>query len=176
MLTEDATLVVIDVQERLVPAIHNAASMVMNVKKCIMSSGILGLPIVYTEQYPQGLGSTVNPLADELAGAPCFEKTTFSCCGSPGFTESIRSKHVLLTGIETHVCVYQTARELLDNGFKVTIAEDAVSSRNEIDHQRALSNLEKRGVYISTFECLFMNLLKDSRHPSFKEISAVLKL
>ena len=176
MLTEDTTLVVIDVQERLVPAIHNAGNMVTNVKKCILGSGILGLPVVYTEQYPQGLGSTVNSLEEELAGAQCFEKTSFSCCSSSGFLDSIRSKHVLLCGIETHVCVYQTANELMDNGFKVTIAEDAVSSRNSLDHNRAISNLEKRGVFISTFECLYMGLLRDSKHPSFKEISAVLKL
>ncbi len=176
MISEDATLIVVDVQEKLVPSINDSASMILNTKKSILSAKILGMPIMFTEQYPKGLGHTITEIRDELEGVPGFEKTTFSCCGSPDFMKYLKGKHVLLTGIEAHICVYQTACELLEHGFEVTVIEDAVSSRKKTDHQRALRNLEKKGVFISTFECLFMNLVKDAKHPSFKEISTVLKL
>ena len=176
MISEETTLVVIDIQEKLLPAIRKSASMLLNVKKSILAAKALKLPVICTEQYPKGLGHTVDELSVALKGVPVFEKTSFSCCGSEAFMNSLQSKKVLLVGIEAHVCVYQTACDLLAKGFEVVIAEDAVSSRQKLDCQRALLNLEKKGVFISTFESLFMNLLKDSKHPSFKEVSAILKM
>jgi nicotinamidase-related amidase len=176
MISEDTTLVVVDIQEKLVSSIHKADEMILNAKKCILAAKVMGMPIVYTEQYPKGLGHTVSNLQEHLTDVPVFEKTSFSCCGDREFLNILKNKTVLLVGIEAHVCIYQTACDLMDNGYEVLIAEDAVSSRKEIDYRRAMSNLEKKGVFISTFECLFMKLLRDSKHPSFKDVSAVLKL
>lgn len=178
-IDSSTALLVIDVQEKLLPAIYEKETMLLNAQKCIKAAKILDLPLLYTEQYPKGLGITVAELRADLDDAPVFEKTDFSCLGSEGlkkFLKSRKVKKVLLAGIEAHVCVFQTAKDLLHEGYEVLVAADAVSSRKELDRKWALKNLREMGASVSTFECFFMEYLKGSRHPLFKEISAVLKL
>lgn len=178
-IDNNTVLLVIDVQERLLPAINEKEALLLNALKCIKAARILDLPLVYTEQYPKGLGLTVTELREDLDDAPVFEKTDFSCLGSEGlktFLKNNKIKKVMLAGIEAHVCVFQTARDLIDAGYEVLIVADAVSSRNDFDKKWALKNLREMGAAVSTFECFFMEYLKGSRHPKFKEISAVLKL
>ena len=178
-LTKNTALLVIDVQEKLTPAIYEKDRMLLNTLKCIKGARLLDLPVVCTEQYPKGLGNTVAGIREALGEVPVYEKTAFSSCGSEGllkFFKKQKVKRVLLCGIEAHVCVFQTAVELMKKDFEVIIAADAVSSRKAVDAEQALKNLEKMGATISTFECLFMAFIKDAKHPSFKEMSAVLKL
>ena len=178
-IDENTALLVIDIQEKLVPAIQGKEEMLKNALKCIKAARLIGLPLVYTEQYPKGLGITVAELRLDLDDAPVFEKTDFSCMGSEGlqkFLKSNKVKKVLLAGIETHVCVFQTARDLIAEGYEVLVAADAVASRNDFDKKWALKNLREMGAAVSTFECFFMEYLKGSRHPKFKEMSAILKL
>ena len=178
-IDEKTALLVIDVQEKLIPAIHEKDDLLLNVLKCIKAANILEMPVVYTEQYPKGLGITVAEIREDLDDAPVYEKTDFSCCGSKGllkFFKQSKIEKVLLVGIEAHVCVYQTAKDLLAKDLEVLLAADAVSSRKALDRDWALENMKEMGVSISTFECLFMEYLKGSKHPKFKEISGVLKL
>ena len=178
-IDDHTALLLIDVQEKLVPAIHEKESMLLNSLKCIKAANLIGLKLFYTEQYPRGLGITVAELRGDLDDAPVFEKTDFSCCASLGLMKLLKKhkiKKVPLCGIEAHLCVYQTAKDLIEKGFEVLIPADAVSSRNALDKEWALKNLQAHGVFVSTFECLFMEYMKGSKHPMFKEMSAILKL
>ncbi|MCM8542716.1 MAG: isochorismatase family protein [Lentisphaeraceae bacterium] len=178
-IDENTALLVIDVQERLVPAIYEKETMLLNTLKCIKASALIGIPLFYTEQYPKGLGITVAELRKDLDDAAVFEKTDFSCCASQGLMKQLKKnkvKKVLLCGIEAHVCVFQTAKDLLEKDFEVIVVADAVSSRQSVDKEWALKNLSQMGATVSTFECLFMEYLKGSKHSMFKEMSAILKL
>src|SRR5262245_9582574 len=134
----DTSLLVIDMQEKLVPKIHGADAVVRNVSFLIDGARLLGLPVQATEQYPKGLGPTVAALRDRLPERP--DKVGFSCCAVPSVVESLQEAarpKVLLAGIETHVCVQQTALDLLNRGFRVYVAADAVGSRYPLDHELA---------------------------------------
>lgn len=178
-IDDKTALLVIDIQERLVPAINEKETMLVNSLKCIKAANLLDIPLAYTEQYPKGLGITVAELREDLDDSPVYEKTDFSCCASEGlmeFFEKNNIEKVLLAGIEAHVCVFQTARDLLAKDYEVIVVADAVSSRKEVDKDWALKNLQGIGASVSTFECLFMEYLKGSKHPMFKEMSSILKL
>ena len=178
-IDEHTALLVIDIQEKLVPAIHEKESMQLNALKCIKAASLIEMPLVYTEQYPKGLGGTVAELMADLDDVPVFEKTDFSCCASDGlmkYFEKLKIRKVLLVGIEAHVCVFQTARDLIEKGFEVIVVADAVSSRKPVDRDWAFKNLVEVGASISTFECLFMEYLKGSKHPMFRDMSSILKL
>lgn len=178
-IDQDTALLIIDIQDKLVPAIHEKELMQLNALKCIKAASLIEMPTAYTEQYPKGLGQTVAELRADLDGVPVFEKTDFSCCGSDElmqYFEKLKIKKVLLVGIEAHVCVFQTARDLIGKGFEVIVAADAVSSRKSADRDWAFKNLADMGVSISTFECLFMEYLKGSKHPMFRDMSSILKL
>lgn len=178
-IDKHTALLVIDVQERLVPAIFEKDRMLLNTLKSIKAAKALGIPVVYTEQYPKGLGITMAELREDLGDSPVYEKTAFSCCGSSGFLKYLKAnkiKKLILTGIETHVCVFQTAVDLIEKDFDVIVLADAVSSRSEMDRKFALKNLRAMGASVTTFECLFMVYIKDAKHPSFKEISNILKM
>jgi nicotinamidase-related amidase len=173
-----AMFVLVDVQEKLLPAVSGSQQLLKKSIKSLKAASLIDMQIVYTEQYPKGLGETVGPLKEYLRSALKFEKTSFSCFGAEGFEDYLRKenvKEIIVIGIEAHVCIYQTCKDARDKGFKVTLLEDVVSSRGEGDCKRALINLEKMGVFITTFECFFMEQLKGSKHPAFREFSALLK-
>ena len=169
----------IDVQERFIPTIHRVEEMCFTIKKSIAASKLFEMPLLYSEQYPKGLGSTVSLLLQDLNEARRFEKSSFSCFGESAFCEYLGKKKInslLLCGIEAHVCVYQTALDALERGMEVFVVEDAVSSRNPLDLSSALTNLRREGAVVSTFECLFMQFLGSCKDPLFKEMSAILKM
>ncbi len=178
-ISENSTaLLVVDLQERLVPVIADKDHLLFCSLRAIKAAKILELPILCTEQYPKGLGRTINELAVELKEAHFYEKTSFSCCGNLEFMEKLNLlsvKHLIVIGIETHVCIMQTAFDLLAKGFSVTVLADVTSSRNEDDSYWALRNMQAKGINVSTFETEIFGLLKDSKHPKFKEISALLR-
>lgn len=136
---------------------------------------LLEIPSLLSEQYPQGLGNSVEPLQAIL---PRFEKTAFSCLGDEALKKTILAypqTHWVLLGIESHVCVRQTAIDLLQEKKEVIIPVDAISSRHALDHETAISDLRSLGAKITTTETLLFELLKDAKHPQFKAISRLIK-
>src|SRR5262245_32307356 len=145
LMAGDSGLLVIDVQEKLVPRILGAAALIKNVAFLIDAARLLDVPVTATEQYPKGLGPTVPELAGRLSQRP--DKVAFSCCAVPGLVESMQKSarpKAVLAGIETHVCVMQTALDLLARDFRVYIPADAVGSRYAVDHEQALDRKSTR--------------------------------
>src|SRR5262249_35523647 len=138
----------------------------------VKGARILGLPVEATEQYPRGLGPTVAELAELLPNRP--EKITFNCCAVPEVLEQLHGRHVqhvTLAGIEAHICVAQTALQLMSLGFRVQVAADAVASRNTMDWEFALRRLERVGAVVSTTEAILFEWLETAEHPQFRAIS-----
>jgi nicotinamidase-related amidase len=176
MSPADTSLLVIDMQEKLVPKIHGADALVRNVSFLIDGARLLGLPVQATEQYPKGLGPTVAALRDRLPERP--DKVGFSCCAVPSVVESLQEAarpKVLLAGIETHVCVQQTALDLLNRGFRVYVAADAVGSRYPLDHELALRRMERAGAVLVTAETAVFEWVGGADHPKFKEVSRLVQ-
>lgn len=177
----DALLIVIDVQERLLPHIHDHASVEQNVVRLIRGTHILGVPVLVTEQYPRGIGHTTQPVLDALSethGTEAIHKMTFSSCGSDQFLDEIakRDRHdLILSGIETHVCVHQTAIDLLDRDYRVWIVGDAVSSRAASNRQIALERLAAEGVKLTSTEMILFELTVECGTDEFRSISKLVK-
>jgi nicotinamidase-related amidase len=170
----DTALLVIDVQEKLVPVIADGPRVVWNVRRLIDAAKILGLPVAATEQYPKGLGATLPELAERLGPMP--SKLTFSACGCPEVFESLRPRgihKILICGIETHVCVAQTVCDLLADGWRTYIAVDAVGSRFEIDQRTALARMDSAGATLTTTEAAIFEWCEAAGTPEFKEISSL---
>ena len=172
----DTALLVIDVQERLLPAIPDGSRVVWNVRRLVDAAKILGLPVLGTEQYPQGLGATVAELAERLGTLPA--KDTFSAGGCPGLFEDLRGRGIhklLVCGIEAHVCVAQTTFDLLADGCQVFVAVDAVGSRFAIDRETALKRMDSAGAVLTTTEAAMFEWCERSGTPEFKRISLLAK-
>lgn len=166
----NAVLFVIDVQEKLMPVISNHEAIARNIERLIRGAKILGVPIVVTEQYVKGLGHTIEPLRKALAGDyQPIEKACFS-----GYRPLDR-KQVIVAGIETHVCVYQTVSDLLANGYEVTIVGDAVSSRSEENKDIALRRMLADGAKLSSTEMALFELTVVSGTDEFRAISKLVK-
>lgn len=174
----DSVLLIIDVQGKLAQIVHEPEKVVRNVAKLIKAAQVLDVPVLYTEQYPKGLGHTVEPLEKLLADEEPVEKTAFSCCGEEQFMERLRAlkrNEVLVTGIETHVCVYQTANELLEYGYNVHLVADAVSSRTEENRELGIRAIEKAGALLKSTEMVIFELLRIAEGEKFKAISKIIK-
>jgi nicotinamidase-related amidase len=163
-------LCVVDIQERLLPAIPAGPQVVAMASRLADAAAVLGVRRVLTEQYPQGLGPTPPDLATKLP--PALPKMTFSCCGSDAFAATIADdvESALLCGLETHVCIEQTALDLLARGLTVFIAVDAVGSRHILDHEIALRRLESSGALLTTSEAALFEWCRSAEHPQFQAI------
>jgi nicotinamidase-related amidase len=169
-------LLVIDLQEKLAPRVLDAPRLIANTVRLINGAKILDIPVWATEQYPKGLGSTIAPVGTLIPHRP--SKSSFSCCAVPELIEQFHGRgihHVTLAGIEAHVCVAQTALELLGMGIVPQIAADAVSSRTAFDRDMALRRLQSAGAVISTTEAILFEWVGNSDAPAFKAISALVK-
>jgi nicotinamidase-related amidase len=176
MSADDTALLVVDVQEKLVPAIRDHARVVFNVRRLVDGAKLLGLPVAATEQYPKGLGPTVAELAERLGPLP--EKLTFSCSGCPEVFEALREQgihKILVTGIEAHVCVQQTVLDLLGDGYRVYVAVDAVGSRNALDYETALGRMDSSGAVLTTTEAALFEWCETAENPQFKAISRLVR-
>ncbi|NLX95097.1 MAG: hydrolase [Rhodopirellula sp.] len=176
MSVGDTALLVVDVQERLVPAIADHRRVVWNVARLIDGAKILGLPVVATEQYPKGLGPTVPEIAARLGEIP--SKLTFSCGGCPDVFAGLESRgihKVLVCGIECHVCVQQTVLDLLAAGWRVYLAVDAVGSRHELDCRTALGRMDSSGATLTTTESALFEWCDMAGTPEFKQISQLVR-
>lgn len=176
---EKTALVVIDMQEAFRHSIHEFEQIASRISMAIRGFQVLGLPVIVTEQYPQGLGRTAEEILFSLPPEFEFvEKTAFSSCGAQAFLdrlETVGAKQILLCGIETHVCINQTAHDLFGLGFEVHLLHDCVSSRYGHDKQAALDKLTMSGVIPSSVEMALFELLRDSKHEQFKEIQNIIK-
>ena len=175
MLEANNSLVLmIDVQERLVGALEKNV-IVEKSQKIIDGANILGIPVLATEQYPKGLGHTVITLADNTE---VVEKTYFNALLEDGMLDKIKSygkKQIILFGIETHICVYQTACALIEAGFEVYIIKDACASRNKYEFKQGIEAMRDNGAKISCVEMTLFEWLKGAKNPKFKEVQALIK-
>jgi nicotinamidase-related amidase len=175
---ENTLLMVVDVQERLIPHVANPPALVENIGKLIEGFTHLGIPAILNEQYRKGLGETLPQIKTLLTGVKCYEKATFSCCqNTPTLTHILESgkKVVVVVGAETHVCILQTCLDLLSSGVLPVVVVDCVSSRKALDHDTALRRMAHAGVVLSTLESILFELCKSSKEPVFKAISALIK-
>jgi nicotinamidase-related amidase len=173
-----AALTAVDLQERLLPAIFERERVIQNSARLIRGAAILRVPVLATEQYPKGLGKTVPEIRDALAGVVPIEKTAFSACGATGFVEALKSKQissVLLYGVEAHVCVCQTCLDLLEAGFHVFVAADAVSSRTKENYQIGLQRMRDAGAVIVSTEMALFELLGSAGAEEFKKVLELVK-
>lgn len=163
-------LCVVDIQERLLPAIPTGPQVVAMAGRLADAAALLGVRSVLTEQYPKGLGPTPPDLATKLP--PAVSKMSFSCCGSEAFTRSLAAdvESILLCGLETHICIQQTALDLLARGLTLFIAVDAVGSRQKIDHEIALRRLESSGAILTTTEAAIFEWCRSAEHPQFQAV------
>lgn len=172
----ETALLVVDVQEKLVPAIADHERVVFNTRRLIDGARILGVPVVATEQYRKGLGPTVPELAERLGPVP--DKLTFSCCGCPEVFAELRKvgiHKILVAGIEAHVCVQQTVLDLLGDGWRVYVAIDAVGSRNPLDRDTALRRMDSSGAVLTTTEAALFEWCQVAGTPEFREISRLVR-
>ena len=173
-----AVLVVIDIQGNLAQAMFDKENLFANAVKLIKGFKALNLPVMVTEQIPEKLGRTLPQIADEIESFNPIAKNSFSCWDEINFREKLESlsrRHVVLLGIETHVCVYQTALDLVDNGYNVYLAADAVSSRAPENRQIGIDAMKSAGALITSTEMVLFELLRTAADPKAKELFKIVK-
>lgn len=173
---QNSTFLFIDVQEKLVGMLRKDKAAKKS-EILAKTAKILNIKTILTEQYPQGLGATIPTVKYNLPdSAKFFEKTSFNALLTDGIKEAIGDvKNVFIFGIETHICVYQTALALLENGYNVFVVKDACASRETDEFKAGINLMEKEGAKILTTEMVIFELLKSSKHPNFKEVQFLIK-
>lgn len=178
ILRENSAGLIIDIQERLFPYIYENEKIKNNTSTLINGLKVLQVPIVVTQQYTKGLGSTLPSLVEALGTDEFLEKVAFSCCDDQPFMNELallNRKFIIIAGIESHVCVLQTTIDLLENHFQPVVVEDCISSRNPNDKAIALERMRSEGAIITTYESILFELLRYSGTSEFKEISRLVK-
>lgn len=178
LVQEETGLIVIDVQGKLARIVHNSEKLVNNLEKLITGCQILTIPIIWAEQNPKGLGSTIPELENLLIHQKPIEKYTFNALDNEPIKQAIIDsgrKQWLVCGIESHICVYQTAMGLLSNNFEVEIVADCISSRSAESIAITLQKLQQKGASVTNIEMCLYELVKDSRREIFKEILTLIK-
>lgn len=174
---QDCLLVVIDLQERLMVAMKDRERVARNTNMLLTAADLFGMPVIVTEQYPKGLGPTIDELKPNLKSPVTVEKTLFSAC-TEEFMQAVAGcsrKTLLITGSETHVCVFQTTRDLLEAGYNVHLVRDAVCSRFDENYENGLDLMRGCGAVITNTETVLFDLLKEAGGPAFKTISSLVK-
>lgn len=173
-----SVLVIIDIQEKLYPHVHDHESMLIRIDLLMSAARLMAIPVIVTEQYPKGLGPTIPDLRQLMPETPPLAKMDFSCVPVPGFMEQLESfkrNQVILAGIEAHVCVAQTALDLAHRGEKVIVVADGVSSRRALDVEIALRRLEHSGITLVTAESIVFEWLRRAGTEEFKVLQPKLK-
>jgi nicotinamidase-related amidase len=173
-----AALAVVDIQEKLLPAMFEKERVLRNTLRLLLGAAELNVPVIVTEQYRKGLGATVPELAAAAGGFAPLEKMAFSACGAKGFVEALAAREVsdvVLCGIEAHVCVCQTGLDLLERDYRLFVVADAVSSRSTEDKQLGLRRLEQAGAVIVSTEMVLFELLEKAGTEEFKKIHRIIK-
>ena len=177
-IKENSALVVVDIQEKLARAMHSKEKLIEYSVKLIQGMKVLDVPIITTEQNPKGLGLTVPAITAELTGNKPVVKLSFSCCDEKAFVQklkAIKRNQIVLAGIEAHVCVYQTALDLISMGYEVEVAVDCIDSRSEENKKMALQKMVMAGVGLTSMEMILFDLLKVAEGTKFKEILKIVK-
>ncbi|MEK4255090.1 MULTISPECIES: hydrolase [Ureibacillus] len=175
---QDTVLVLIDIQGKLARIVDNSEFVIQNIANMVQGAKVLGLPILWLEQYPKGLGPTVEEISQHLADEKPIEKITFSAYDTPEFVAALEAtgrKKVLIAGIETHICVYQTTAHLLQNGYEVEVLADCVSSRTALNTQIGLEKMKQCGAKITSVEMALFEMQQIARGDEFKAISKIIK-
>ena len=179
---KNTLLLMIDVQVKLFAAMYEQEALCRNLQILLKGAGMLDLPMIATEQYPSGLGSTIPEIAALFSEfrpeTRPLEKLSFSCCADKDCMEAItraERKQILLAGIETHVCVYQTAMDLLEAGYSVQIITDAVSSRTARNRDIGLQKMQAAGAGLTSIEIVLFELLRTAESPKFRDLSRLIK-
>ena len=178
---EDSVVVIIDIQTRLSSAMPG--KILARVKRetgiLLIAAGKLGVPVMATEQYPQGLGMLEGEITGLLPeDTKPYEKTCFSCTGADNFSDQMKQtgrRQVVLAGMEAHVCVLQTAMELTNSGYQVFVAADAVCSRHQEDYESALQRMNQAGIIVTSTESILFEWLRDAAHEHFRTLSALIR-
>jgi nicotinamidase-related amidase len=177
MLSRESTLlIVVDIQGNLARVMDDQALLIENNQKLIRGMHVLGIPVLLTEQNP--LGATIPEIADLLPGVRAITKDAFNCCSEEKFMSAVRilnRRQILMTGIEAHVCVYQTAIDLLAMGYEVHLAADAVSSRTARNREIGIRKLIAAGAVLTSAEMALFELLKTAADPKAKEVFRIIK-
>jgi hypothetical protein len=177
-LASKCQFLVIDVQEKLFPHMDDDLTLEFNLIKLFKGIQLLKIPTTVSEQYIKGLGKTLDIFQNELSEASFDEKNTFSCLDDAEIAPHLLSNkrnQIILCGIEAHVCVMQTAIDLIDKGFNVCVIVDAIGSRNNLDKNIAIQRMQQEGVYLATVESILFELCRDSKNPVFKDLSELIK-
>ena len=175
---ENSALMIIDVQGRLASLMHEGDNLIKEVNIMIKAADILDIPIIWMEQYPKGLGYTVDAIKNNLSNHKAIEKISFGGCGCEEVMTALKDSgrnQVIVTGIEAHVCVYQTVLGLLEEGYQVAINQDAISSRKPSNKQLGLERMKDAGAIKTSTEMILFELMQTAEHPNFKQISNLLK-
>lgn len=174
----DSVFVLVDVQGRLADVMHEKEELFANLRRLISGMHILGVPVIWVEQNPDKMGSTIPQLSELLESESPTRKMAFSCAAEGTFLKLLKKcgrRNVILAGIETHVCIYQTARELVELECTVEVVSDAVSSRNPANKQVALDRIRDCGARLTTTEMILFELMRTAKHPRFKQILQIVK-
>lgn len=175
---EDAAAVLVDVQAKMMPAVYDGAGLEQRIVKAVQILRLLDVPILVTQHYTRGLGETTPAVAEALGSFSPVEKITFSCMHTPEFAETLKKsnrKSVILFGVETHVCIQQTALMMKERGYHVFLPVDLTESRFPLDRETALKRMYQSGITLTTSESLYFELMQSATHPHFKEISRIIK-
>ncbi len=178
LTTENTCLVIVDIQEKLLPVMANPEQVVKNTSVLIQIAKALDIPILWCQQVPKALGPTVEELSSSLDGVESINKSSFSCCGDEVFMRKIdqlKRQTAILCGIESHVCVFQTAMDLIQHGLYVHVVADATSSRTQGNKTIGINRMEKEGAVITSTEMLLFELLRDAKHEHFRELAKLIK-
>lgn len=178
LMKETTGLIVVDIQGKLARIIHDSDSLIANCQKLIKGAQLLDIPIVYLEQNPDKLGSTVDELSELLSEYTPIQKYSFNACSEPSFIDTLNYHNVdswLVCGIEAHICVYQTATGLSERGYKVQVVSDCIASRDVANKQLALTRLQQNNIAVTGLEMCLYELINDCRSPEFKDILALIR-
>ncbi len=174
----NTALIIIDVQGKLANLMYQKKSLFKNLTQIIKGAILLKIPIIMTEQNPKGLGPTIPEITELLPDIEPIPKMSFSCCGESDFMESLKEigrSQLLITGIETHICVYQTSVDLVRMGYEVQVVSDAVSSRVQENRQLALQRMNDAGIRPTSVEMALFELIKIAEYPDFRKLSSIIK-
>ncbi len=174
---DNSLLLIIDIQEKLVRALDKDV-IVKNSEKIVKAANILNIPVVITQQYPKGLGETIPEIKNNLGTSSFIDKTSFNACLEEGFLDLLKlygKKQIVICGIETHICVHQTAAALINEGYEVYVAKDVCASRRKYEFKQGIDIMQQNGAKISCLEIILFEWLKTAKNPDFKEIQALIK-
>jgi len=178
ILKNETAGLVIDIQERLFPVMNRKEQLLQNCITLVKGLETLNIPLIFTQQYTKGLGETIEPVQNAISEFSFIEKRDFSCCGEPDFIRQLKStgaKNIIICGIESHVCVLQTAIDLKEAGLNPIIVADCISSRKEIDFEYAIERFKYEKIMLATYESILFELTQSSKADEFRTISKLVK-